>query len=88
MAAARASSSHRRYRASDEVAPDLLALVSVVVGIGEGAQGAIEEFCDATGRSGPRARERPSQGHVLVGFDAAENRWRSPLVFPFIFISS
>ncbi|HLQ91195.1 MAG TPA: HAD-IIB family hydrolase [Xanthobacteraceae bacterium] len=49
-----------------EVASDLLALVSVVVGVGAGAQGAIEKFCDAMGRSRPMALEQPLEGSVLV----------------------
>ena len=50
----------------DEVSSDLLALVSVVVGVGEGAQGAIEKFCDATGRGRPEAPKQPLGEYVLV----------------------
>ncbi len=50
----------------EEVAPDFLALVSTVIGVGEGAWGAITSFCEATGRTSPKAIAAPKEGQVVV----------------------
>jgi len=51
----------------EEVAPEFLALVSTVVGVGDGARQAIEKFCRATGQSTPPAAEEVlAVGQVLV----------------------
>ena len=49
----------------EEVAPDFLALVSTVVGVGEGAPQAIEKFCKARGRK-VISSGAPAAGKVLV----------------------
>jgi hydroxymethylpyrimidine pyrophosphatase-like HAD family hydrolase len=49
----------------EEVAPDFLALVSTVVGVGEGAPRAIEKFCKARGRK-VISSSAPAAGKVLV----------------------
>jgi hydroxymethylpyrimidine pyrophosphatase-like HAD family hydrolase len=49
----------------EEVAPDFLALVSTVVGVGEGAPQAIEKFCKARGRK-VIGSSAPAAGKVLV----------------------
>ena len=46
----------------EEVAPDFLALVSTVVGVGEGAQQAIEEILQGEGTKGHWFRARPQPG--------------------------
>ncbi len=50
----------------DEVAPDFLSLVSTVVGVGEGARGAIEKFCRSTGRNIPDDVSAPERGQVII----------------------
>ena len=50
----------------DEVAPDFLALVSTVVGVGEGAPGAIEKFCRSTERNTPEDLSAPERGQIIV----------------------
>ena len=50
----------------DEVAADFLALVSTVVGVGDGAPGAIEKFCRSTERKTPGDLTPPERGQVIV----------------------
>jgi HAD superfamily hydrolase (TIGR01484 family) len=50
----------------EEVAPDFLALVSTVIGVGERAWGALASFCEATGRTIPKAIAEPKEGEVVV----------------------
>jgi len=50
----------------EEVAPEFLALVSTVVGVGDGAAQAIKKFCEATGRTPPNIGVAPQAGEVLV----------------------
>ena len=50
----------------EEVAPEFLALVSTVVGVGNGAAQAIKQFCEATGRMPPKMELAPQADQVLV----------------------
>jgi HAD superfamily hydrolase (TIGR01484 family) len=50
----------------EEVAPEFLALVSTVVGVGDGAVQAIKQFCEATGRMPPKMELAPQADQVLV----------------------
>jgi hypothetical protein len=50
----------------DEVSPDFLSLVSTVVGVGEGAPGAVEKFCRSTQRNIPDHLSAPERGQVIV----------------------
>jgi HAD superfamily hydrolase (TIGR01484 family) len=50
----------------EEVAPEFLALVSTVVGVGDGAAQAIKQFCEATGRMSPKIGVAPQADQVLV----------------------
>ena len=50
----------------EEVAPDFLAMVSTVVGVGDGAAQVIETFCAATRRLGVAVGTRPQPGNVLL----------------------
>jgi hypothetical protein len=50
----------------EAVAPDFLAMVSTVIGVGDGAGQAIERFCDATKRAGVQTGPRWKAGQVLV----------------------
>ena len=50
----------------EEVAPDFLALVSTVVGVGDGASRAIAKFREATGKKGLEADLVPQEGQVVV----------------------
>ena len=50
----------------EEVAPEFLALVSTVVGVGGGARQAIEKFCTATGQSSPPTAEALVVGQIMV----------------------
>ena len=50
----------------EEVAPEFLALVSTVVGVGTGAAQAITKFCEATGRMLPEIEVTPQADQVLV----------------------
>jgi HAD superfamily hydrolase (TIGR01484 family) len=50
----------------EEVAPDFLALVSTVIGVGDGASRAIAKFCQATGRKGLEVDVVLQQGQVVV----------------------
>jgi HAD superfamily hydrolase (TIGR01484 family) len=56
----------------EEVAADFLALVSTVVGVGDGAEQAIRKFCDASARALPHAGEAAPKGHILVLHHEAE----------------
>jgi len=50
----------------EQVAPDFLALVSSVVGVGDGARQAIEKFCSATGQRAPALPGGLQKGHLLL----------------------
>jgi len=50
----------------EEVAREFLSLVSTVIGVGDGASGAIETFCEVTGRKSPRFEVAPQPDQVLV----------------------
>jgi HAD superfamily hydrolase (TIGR01484 family) len=50
----------------EEVAPEFLALVSTVVGVGDGAAQAIKRFCEATGRMPPTIEVTPQADQVVV----------------------
>jgi HAD superfamily hydrolase (TIGR01484 family) len=50
----------------EEVAPEFLALVSTVVGVGDRAAQAITKFCEATGRVPPKIEVTPQADQVLV----------------------
>lgn len=50
----------------EEVSADFLALVSTVVGVGEGASSAIEKFCNATGRDGVDSIALLEAGAVII----------------------
>jgi HAD superfamily hydrolase (TIGR01484 family) len=50
----------------EEVAPDFLALVSTVIGVGDGASRAIAKFCQATGRKGLEVDVVPQQGQIVL----------------------
>lgn len=50
----------------DQVAADFLALVSTVVGVGDGAAAAINTFCRSTDRKAPPNLSAPDRGRVIV----------------------
>jgi hydroxymethylpyrimidine pyrophosphatase-like HAD family hydrolase/energy-coupling factor transporter ATP-binding protein EcfA2 len=50
----------------EEVAPDFLALVTTVIGVGDGGREALTKFCRATGRGPIPPGPGPEQGEVLV----------------------
>lgn len=50
----------------EEVAPEFLALVSTVIGVGDGAAQAITKFCEASGRAPPKIEVTPQADQVLV----------------------
>src|SRR5262245_23317068 len=50
----------------EEVAPDFLASVSTVIGVGDGASRAIVKFCQATGRQPLETEVVPQEGQVVV----------------------
>jgi energy-coupling factor transporter ATP-binding protein EcfA2 len=50
----------------EEVAREFLSLVSTVIGVGDGASGAIETFCEVTGRKNPKFEVEPQTDQVLV----------------------
>src|SRR5262249_21649395 len=56
----------------EEVASEFLALVSTVVGVGDGAAAGVKKFCHATGRTPPKIEVTPQADQVLVFQD--ENR--------------
>ena len=72
----------------EQVDRDFLALVSTVVGVGDGAEQAIAKFCDATGRVSAPVAATPQTGQVLVlGRDnktrlvtAAKPKERTPIL--------
>jgi hypothetical protein len=59
----------------EEVAPDFLALVSIVVGVGEGAPQAMEKFCKARGRKVIGSVESPRPGRCWC-CAAMTRHWR------------
>lgn len=50
----------------EAVAPDFLALVSTVVGVGEKAREVIEAFCKARGNIAPASMKIPQRGELLL----------------------
>jgi HAD superfamily hydrolase (TIGR01484 family) len=50
----------------EEVAQEFLSLVSTVIGVGDGASGAIKKFSEVTGRKSPRIGVTPQTDQVLL----------------------